>query len=220
MSDELLNKYKAYYHVRAQRYADNPRFANVYHAEMQLYEAINSCTVLEEFREKIGNLNDRCGIALIKDHYLMEMEHYRKHHESVRVMEAEQVLAQIDEFDNIQDAVAFVNDVSTANSIRISMDESHADTFLGNLHVLEHYIVYSNAEVPEKYKDIIQENAEQKRKALTESILDAEKNNSEWQQQWKVNPDICFEHRHFRRCPISADHLHELRNFHKTILNR
>jgi len=217
---DLLEKYKAYYAVRAKRYAGNSNYKHTFEAEQRLSEAMQSCSSLEEFRERIGNLNEQCALALIKDQYLMELAHFQKHHENIRVKEAERVLAETDSCNGVQDAMKLVGRISSEVSTMISMDESHADTFLGNLHVMEHYLIFSNAEVPDQYKHLVQENAEQKRNALIETMVNAENNNNAWQQHWTLHPDVCFEQRHFRHCPISAEHLHELRLLYKTLVNR
>ena len=217
---EIIDKYKAYYSVRAKKYEGNGRYKNTYNAEMKLSQAMQACSTLEDFRDRLGDLNELCAIALIRDQYIMESEHFGKHQEKVRKKEAELVLEKIDSCVNVSDVMKLVSDVSSQISVEISMDESQADAFLGKLHLLEQYLVYSNAEVPEMYQHIIRENAGEKLIELIESMQTVEKNNSAWQQQWKVNPDVCFEHRHFRHCPISAEHLQELRNLYKTIVQR
>ncbi len=220
MSEDLLQKYKAYYEVRAQRYANNENYKNSYAAERKLADAIISCNTLEEIRDKMGNLNELCGTALLKDQYLMEKKHFEKHKEVIRVKEAEQVLEKIDQFDNVMDAISHVNDVSAKVRIEISMDESHPMQFFGDLNLLDRYIVYTNAEVPEKYKSDMTNSAEEIKQSLLKGRESIEKNNHEWQSGWQINPDICFEYRHFRKSPLKEEFLKELRELYRTIVQR
>ena len=150
MSD-LLQEYKEYYAVRAKRYANNPNYKNSYEAEKKLSEAIQSCNTLEEFKDKLGNLNHLCGIALIKDRYIMENKMLSEFEEVVRVKASERVLEKIDEYQDIDEAMVFVNETETSNMIDVQLDESN-QIFIDCWKQLDEIDIYSNAEVPSEYK--------------------------------------------------------------------
>jgi hypothetical protein len=220
MSKDLLKKYQAYYSVRAEKYSRNPNYKNTFQAETQLAEAVLSCETLEEIREKMSNLNEMCGTALLKDQYLMEKEHFYQHYETIRAGEAERVLSRIDEFRSVSELMSYINEISAEERIRISLDESHSMHFFGDLDLLEEYLIHKNAIVPESYKKIIQDILEDFKHDLVENVQILEKNNHEWQQNWKLNPDICFEPRHFRLSPVRTEFLHELRSLYADIVQR
>jgi len=145
---DFLQEYKDYYSVRAEKYAENPNYQNTYNAEKALSDAMQSCAVLEEFRDKIGNLNELCGVALIKDEYLMENAHFTKHKETVRVKASEQVLQKTDSITEIMELMSAVTEIENANSIKISMDESHRE-FQSDWDQLDEITIYENAVVPD-----------------------------------------------------------------------
>lgn len=220
MSRDLLQKYKDYYQVRAEKYADNPNFKNTYSAEKQLSESVLSCSNLEEIKEKMGNLNEKCGIAFLKDQYILELEHFRKYNEIVRAGEAERILAFIDEFGSVVELMSKINEISSEERILISLDESHSMHFFGDLSLVEEYLMYMNAVVPESYKKITREILEDIKQSMIENLQTLEKNNSQWKEHWKLNPDICFEPRHFRISPLNKEHLMELRSIYAEVVQR
>ena len=63
MSASLLDEYKAYYSVKAERYADSPNYKHSDKAEKTLSEAMQSCSELSDFKEKMGNLNEKCAVV-------------------------------------------------------------------------------------------------------------------------------------------------------------
>ncbi len=220
MSLELLQKYKRYYTVRADKYAGNANYTNTFSAEKQLAEAVSSCKTLDEIREKIGNLNELCGIALIKDQFLMEREHYLKHHETVRAGAAQKILSEIDHYDQVADLISFVNEVLNEHNIAISLDESNSMLFFGDLDLLVEYGIYIRAVVPESYKVEMNETANDIRQSLSENVRTVEQTNQKWHQDWKVNPDICFEPRHMKKSPFGEEHLRELRTLFAELVKR
>jgi hypothetical protein len=220
MSIELLEKYKAYYAVRSRRYSGNENFRHSEKAEQNLSSMIQSCSTLEEIGVNMGNLNELCGVALLKDQYLLELAHFKKHQEVVRAREAELVLEQIDRFDNIMDLITFVNEISAKVRIEISMDESHPMQFFGDIFQIENWLVWSQAQVPDQYKHIPKRIADEIRESLIKGVLSTEEQNNHWLAGWKVNPDICFEPRHIRKSPVSAENLKELREVYRTLVNR
>ena len=108
MEPDYLQKYKDYYRVRAERFADNPNYNFSYEAETKLSDAMQSCNELIEFKDKIGNLNEVCANALIKDEHVMEKVFYEKHKENVRVLAANRILEKLDSCSDTNELVTLV----------------------------------------------------------------------------------------------------------------
>ena len=219
MSENILQEYKEYYAVRAEKYADNPNYRNSYEAEKNLSNAMQSCSTLEEFKDKIGNLNELCATALVKDVSLMEQAHFKKHQETVRVKASEQILEKIDACKDVLEVSSMVVEVENANSIKISMDESHRE-FQSDWDQIDDITIYENAVVPDKYKQKMMETAQETKKSIITGIERLEKNNHEWQADWKIIPNINTEHRHRRLIPYSDKHIQEQLAKYKSITNR
>ena len=73
-----LQDYKAYYQLRMKRFEGNPDYIKSFESEKAIYNAIASCNTLEEFKDKLGDLNEKNAIALIIDEYSIRLKHYRK----------------------------------------------------------------------------------------------------------------------------------------------
>ncbi|MFH2095985.1 MAG: hypothetical protein ABIJ16_09790 [Bacteroidota bacterium] len=219
MSDNLLQEYKEYYATRAEKYAGNPNYRFSYEAEKRLSDAMQSCSVLEEFRDKIGDLNEKCAIALVKDENIMEKAHFEKHKEFIRAKGPERILEKADQCKEVMDLVGMVTEELNRNSIEISMDESHRQ-LVYDWFLVDEIEIYENAVVPDKYKQSMMESAAQNRKSLQSGIERLEKNNHEWQAGWRINPDLVMEYRHKRLLPYKDEHILEQTAKYKSIINR
>jgi len=219
MSDQLLEEYKMLYEARAARYEGNPNYSNSYQAEKNLSDAMNSCAVLEEFKSKIGNLNDACSIALVKDESLQEKKHFDKHQEKVRVKVADQILEKVDSCTTSTDVITMVSEVTNKISIEISMDESHRQ-LQSEWDYIDEINIYEQAEVPDKYKEKMKKSGAQLRARMIERLASLEKNNDAWQSGWKVIADLNLEHRNRRLLPYTDEHVNEQLNTYKAIVNR
>lgn len=217
MSQSLLEEYKEYYRVRAERYADNPNYKHSYEAEMKVSEAIQSCNALEEFKDKLGNLNEKCANALIKDQYIMRRDFYKEMQEHVRILGPERILEKVDEIETALDIAQMVVEETNKNSIEISMDES---TLLGEWKLLDDIEVYENAEVPGKYKSDMMKIVEDAKKSLIRNVERLEENNAPWQEGWRLNPELIWEHRHFRLSPYKREDVEEQLQKYRSIINR
>lgn len=219
MSDHLLEEYRAYYAARAERYADNPNYKNTYEAEKNLSDAMQSCATLEDFKTKIGDLNEKCAIALVKDEYLMEKAHFEKHQETVRVLACNRILEKVDSCKNAMDIVTLVTEETNKNSIEISMDESHRG-FQSDWKQTDELRIYQNAEVPDQYKEHMMNSVQEFKDAITRDIVFTEQNNHEWEAGWKIKPELNTEYRHRRLIPYKDEHVNEQISFYKSITNR
>ncbi len=217
--DDILQQYKDYYRVRAERFADNPKYTNSYTAESNLSGAMQSCNELIEFKDKIGNLNELCANALIKDEYLIEQDFYNKHKEEVRVLAAKRILEKIDSCEDVNAVITLVLDVTNKNSVEISMDEYHRE-FQGDWKQMDDIEIFENAVVPSKYQSKMKETADDIKKRLVESIQGLEEEAHKFQPDWKYKPDLNTEHRHRRLIPYTDEHLNEQLAKYKSVINR
>ncbi|MDY0217389.1 MAG: hypothetical protein RBS19_10600 [Bacteroidales bacterium] len=218
MADNLLDEYKAYYAVRAERYAGNPNYSNSYAAEKRLSDAFQSCNSLDEFKDKMGDLNERCASALAKDQYIMDQKHFKKHKEAVRVLLSDRILEKIDSCNNVNDLFTMIGEESTKNSIEVSMDESN-DCFIENWKLLDDIELYSNAEVPEKYKADMDRMVNITRESIIDNAKSREENNQAWEEGWKLNPDIIVEYRFRRLLPYTDEQVQTQIERFKKIIN-
>ncbi len=218
MSD-ILEEYKAYYSVRAEKYQDNSMYENSFLAEKNLSDAMQSCNTLEEFKDKIGNLNELCAMALIKDESLIEKAFFDKHNETVRIKASEEILEKADSCKDVLELSSMVVEVENANSIKISMDESHRE-FQSDWDQVDDITIYENAIVPDKYKNDMMSSAQESRDSIIKGIESLEQNNNDWQAGWRINPDANLEHRHKRLIPYSELHIQEQLAKYKSIINR
>jgi hypothetical protein len=218
MSDSLLEDYKAYYAVRAEKYAGNPNYPNYYEAEKRLSDAMQSCAVLEEFKDRIGDLNERCATALTKDQYILEQKHFEKHKEVVRVLLANRILEKVDTCANVNDLITMVTEESTKNMVEISLDEANR-YFVYDWEYVDTAEVYANAVVPDKYKADMQRWASDVRKSLSDGAKGLETNMDAFQKGWKLNPDVMTEYRHRRLLPYTDEQIREQMDRFKKIIN-
>ncbi len=218
MSDNILEEHKAYYAARVEKYADNPNFPNYYAAEKRLSDAMQSCSVLEEFKDKIGDLNERCASALTKDQYILEQKHFEKHKETVRVLLAERILEKVDSINNVNDLITMVTEESNKNMIEISLDEANR-FFAYEWEYIDLAEVYANAVVPDKYKQHMQSVAAEIRKSLADGAKSTEKQMDAFQKGWKLTPDVILEYRHRRLFPYSDEQIKEQIERFKKIIN-
>lgn len=219
MSDSLLEEYKAYYKTRADRFKDNPNYKNSFIAEQDLSSAMQSCDELIEFKEKVGNKNIKCGIALVQDKYEMRKQHYTDMQETIRLSVVNDVIESVVEAKTAMDVATKVTDVETKGMIKISMDESNRE-MLTDWYLLDRVEIYENAEVPDKYKSKLQDWATEIKDNLVKSNLSLEQNHNEWEAGWKHKPELILEHRHKRLFPYKPEHIEEQLNKYRNILNR
>jgi len=217
--DNLLEEYKAYYAARAEKFADNPNYKFSYEAEKNLSNAMQSCSTLEEFKQKVGNLNELCATALIKDEAIIEKDFYEKYQEFIRKLAPERIFAKADNFDNVMDLISMVTEETNKNSIEISMDEANQQ-MIYDWDLLDDVEVYENAEVPDKYKQDMQKNVQEFKQSIIRNVEDLEKNNESWQAGWRLSPDLVLEHRHRRLLPFNDGHINEQLAKYKSIINR
>lgn len=217
MSD-LLQEYKEYYRVRAERYADNPNYKNSYEAEKNLSEAMLGCSELGEFKDRLGNLNNLCAVALIKDKSLMEKAFFDEMQEPIRGAVSERILEKADQYTEVFDLINMVNEEETRGMREVSLDEANR-IFHECWMMLDRIEVYSQAVVPASYQSDMQKNAKYYADQIREMIKQTEEQMRLLDPAWKHNPDIVKEHRHRRLLPYCDEHIDEQIAKYKQIAN-
>lgn len=200
--DQLLADYKAYYKARMDRYEGNPMFSHSYQTEKALFDAMNSCNELIEFKDKIGDLNIKNAIAMVKDKATARLKHYEELKETVRALEPKFQLERIDSAATDMDVVEIASNASHEAMILISVDLM-ADHFYGDvIPRLETLDMLRHIEGAEKYQSDINHSIQEQINKIKEGVKDLEDNAQSWQQGWKFNPDLVWEHRHRRVIPL------------------
>lgn len=218
MSD-LLQEYKDYYRVRAERYADNPKYKNSYEAEKKLSDAMQGCSVLEEFKDRLGNLNQLCAVALTKDKYLMEKAFFDEFQEKIRVKAADQILAKADEYKEVFDLIQMVTETEGRVMTEISMDEANR-LFHYMWMFLDRIEIYSQAEVPSQYAGEMKETVDYYIQSIRDAVKDMHEQNHLYDPTWKHDPDVNTEYRHRRLLPYKDEHISEMLTRYKQIINQ
>ena len=219
MDNQLLNEYKSYYATRAERYANNENYKHSYAAEKKLSEAMQSSNSLEEFKTKLGNLNELCANALVKDETLIEKAFYEKHKEEIRKLAAERILEKIDNYDNAVDLGIMINEETNKNSMEIISDEAH-NILVFDWFLLDELEIYENAEVPSEYKSKMKKNAQNIKEIIIQSVEDTEEKIQAWEPNWRLKPETILEYRHKRLLPYEDRHIEEQIARYKSIINR
>jgi len=218
MSD-LLEEYKEYYRVRADRYAGNANYKNSFAAEKNLSEAMQGCSVLEDFRDRIGNLNELCAVALVKDKNIMENAFYKEFQEVVRAAVPERILEKADQFNEVFDLINMVNTEETRGMREISLDEANR-IFHYCWMLLDRLEIYSEAVVPSGYESDMKKSAEYYADSIRETVRSMEEQMNLLDPAWRHNPDVITAYRHRRLLPYKDEHISEQLAKYKHITNR
>ena len=214
MSD-LLQEYKDYYRVRKEQYENNPNYKNTFETENAMFEAMNSCNELIEFKNKLGNLNEQNAVNLTKDQYIMRKKHYDELNEPVRVLASNRILEKSENIHSAQEIITVVGEEENKNSIEISMDESVRMFYTDSWTYLDNIDIYSNAKVPSKYQADMDKSRDKAIQNLKEEKEYIENNNQKWDPNWKYDPDQIQSFHHKRLVPYPDESLNEKLNEYK-----
>ena len=215
--DQLLADYKAYYKARMDRYEGNPMYTFSYQSEKALSDAMNSCNKLIEFKDKIGDLNIKNAIAMVKDKATARLKHYEELKETVRALEPKLQLERIETAKTDMDVVEIANNASHEAMILIAVDELHDHFYTDVIPSLETIEMLRNIEGAQQYQSDIDYSIQEELKKLKEGIQDLEENAQSWQEGWKFNPDLIWEHRHRRKIPLPDAVLEKRLNEYKNL---
>ena len=200
--DTLLEDYKAYYNVRAERYKNNPLYPNSYASETALSDAMGSCSELIEFKDKIGDLNIKNAIALVKDQETARLKHYQSLKETIRTLAPSKILDRIEGAANENDVVKIVNEIEQEVSVAIALDGFTDGIYSDLIPMVINREVMQKAEVPEKYKNQMVEEAEKIKDQIRERYTQINAEGQQWDPSWKLELDLVWEDRHRRKIPL------------------
>ncbi|HWR33096.1 MAG TPA: hypothetical protein VN451_06205 [Chitinophagaceae bacterium] len=212
----FLEDYKTYYQLRMQRYEGNPDYTNSYQSEKAIYEAVASCMALEEFKDKLGNLNEKNASALIIDEYNIRLRHYNEIKEPIRAEGCKRIIEKAKEIDNVSALITMINEEENKTNLAITADTISPFNDCG---YLERMQIWETADVPEKYKSRYRQYAEEEKMNLRNAYAETEKNLNNWQPGWKFDFTRIYEERHRRVLPFSDEVINEQINTTKTIRN-
>jgi hypothetical protein len=179
---------------------------------------MQSCNQLEEFKQKMGNLNQLCAVALVKDQNLMENAFFNEYKEIVRAAVSERILGKVDQYEEVMDLIKMTNEEETRGMREISCDEANR-IFHHLWKMLDLYEVYSMAVVPSSYQSKMQEGAQEYKSSITKGVESTHEQMVHWDPNFKLNPDIVTEHRHRRLLPFKDEHIAEQLQKFKQIIN-
>lgn len=215
--DQLLQDYKAYYQARADRFENNPLYQNSYQSEKALADAMNACNELIEFKDKIGDLNIKNGIALVKDKETARLKHFTELQETVRAKGPQFTLERIEQAQTDMDIAEIAMRAEHEAMILISVDLM-TDHFYGDvIPRLETLDMLRNIEGAEKYRSDIDYSISEEIRLIKENVRELEENAQSWQQGWKFNPDLVWEFRHRRGIPLPDNVLTQRLNEYKNL---
>ncbi len=206
--DQRHQEYLDYYRVRMSKYENNTLYKNSYESEKSMFDTLNSCEDLEEFRTKLENENLplKNAVALTKDQSLARKELYESIKEFMRKKAPEQILEMIETVQSVNELTKRANEIETAVSIEIAIDLL-TSYFYSDFTALENIEVWQNAEIPtEWHKEIHEE-------WVNETIAEGVKiwrevmmpESRKWSTDWKFDFDLIWEDRHRRLIPMSDE---------------
>lgn len=217
--DKLLEDYKSYYASRAKRYAGNPIFKRSADAEKKLSDAMQSCNVLEEFKDKMGNLNDICSTAMLLDQSEYRGRIFNELKETVRAKGNTDAAEKCASITNTMELVRTSSVIFLENAKEIGSDTGTVTFFKGSLFILERIDVYENAKVPDNYKNDMQRMAKEEAADLKKSLLSSLENYRKTHPAFNFDWDGLWEHRHRKLIAIPDEMLTKRINQIKNILN-
>ncbi|MBK8953284.1 MAG: hypothetical protein IPM85_14440 [Chitinophagaceae bacterium] len=194
-----LQDYKQYYLLRMKRYEGNPVYSESYFSEKAIYDAVSSCSTLEEFRQKLGDLNEKNAIALIIDEYTIRQTYYLEMNDPIRAEGCSRIINTAKNSSNVTELITLVSEEENKTSLALTADTIYPFTDSG---YLERITVWMEADVPDRYKAQYHKYAEEEKVNLRKAYAETEKEIGNWQPGWKFNFDRINEVRHRRLLPF------------------
>jgi len=187
------------------KYENNSLYPHSYQSEKELYDAIANSKDLEEFGRKVeeGNLAVENAIALVKDQETARKNLYQELKEKIRLHAPLRILDVVDTVTTDTELVNSVSEIEGEVNVEITLD-LFTDQIYHDLMILEEIEVYQKAEVPDEWKNEInqeypQDLIDQGRKDWMDHVLP---NAQQWDPHWQYDFDLIWEDRHRRLIPI------------------
>ncbi|NOQ72293.1 MAG: hypothetical protein GQ574_09850 [Crocinitomix sp.] len=215
--DTLLADYKLYYKARMDRYDGDPQFAYSYQSEKALLEAMDSCQELIEFKDKIGDLNIKNAIGLVKDQETARLSHYTALQENVRALAPTWILEKIDTAADANDVVTISMEMDQKASIAITVDGFMDVVWSDLIPSLESLEVMEKAEIPSQYEQNRQSQVQDIKTQIKSTIADLRNQARDWDAAWQLNLELVWEFRHRKKIPLTDEvlqkRINELKNY-------
>ena len=210
MADQQLEEYRAYYDVRAERYANNPKQQHSYEAECKMRDLFYKYDTLDEIKQHFGSLNIECAFAKWLDQYEMEGEYYASVQDPIRKKYADDIIAEIEKFlktelsnQSIIDMSGIITEVTNHSNDEVYYDETGGKALLEEWTAIDEVEIYENADVPQKYKsEMLRIAGDIKRQIRERKALHEEKFET-WTKGRHIDPDLVKEPRYRRLMPFS-----------------
>ncbi|MCR9171222.1 MAG: hypothetical protein NXI10_01930 [bacterium] len=216
--DSLLTDYKAYYRVRMERYEGDPNYPNSYQSEKALYEAMNSCNELSEFRDKVGNLMVENAIALVKDEESARLKYFEQHEETVRALAPKRILEKIDSAQSANDVAMISSEAEQEVSNLISIDGFYDIVRTDLIPLLEDLEVTKQAVIPSKYEQDRQRSIAEIEASIRTRVQDVHEQARHWDPNWSLDLSVIWETRHRKKIALDDAQLEKRLNQIKTYL--
>lgn len=218
MDPKLLEEYKEYYKVRAQRYINNPLYKNLCEAENKLYEYINSLDDIKVGDNKAKELAENCAAALSKDKALLEAHYYKEFNETIKLIASQKILEKIENCKTANDVIFLNIDEEMDSNIDVTLDEANR-IFIDSWEQLDKIEIYSNAIFPSKYEFHRKEVINNIKKDIKENYFKHKKSIEDFcQSKWSFNPEVIMEYRHRRLLPYSNEQIEKKLKLYMSII--
>lgn len=205
-------EYIEYYQVRMEKYKDNPLYPNSYNSEKSLYDALLNSKDIEEFGAQVEekNLAVKNAIALLKDQAQARKKLYQGIKECIKLKAPLQILDMVDSIKKDMELVNKVSAIENQVSKKISIDLL-TQQLSYDLDMLEEIEVYKTAEVPDEWKNKINQE-------IPQEMID--NGRTDWANHvlpqaqalkvdWEFDFDLLNEDRHRRLLPFPDEVLEE-----------
>ncbi|MDO8870772.1 MAG: hypothetical protein Q7V10_08505 [Methanobacteriaceae archaeon] len=198
-------EYVKYYESRLKKYENNLLYPYSYKSEKALYDAISESEDLEEFGQKVewGNLAVKNAIALVKDQETARKNLLIELKEEIRLHAPSRILDIVDSLKTDVELINTVSEIEGDVNVEVTLD-LFTDQIRYDLMILEEIEVYQSAEVPDEWKnEINQENPQELIKQGNKQWEDAMLPQAQkWDPPWQYQSDLIWEERHRRLIPI------------------
>jgi len=199
--DQRHADYIGYYRARVKKYEGNPLYPRSLAAERALCAAMESCTLLEDFRAKAGPLSLACAIALVQDQESARLALYEELNEPIKAKYARLMIEASAKALSVSDLTETMTNLGAKQGL-----EESVDGFAGNLYFdftfLENMEENTTIEIGEPWKSecesAAKEDIDMHRRLFNENTLPRAR---EWDPDWKMNYDLVWEERHRRKIP-------------------
>lgn len=212
-----LEAYKQYYFLRMKQREGNEDYCNTYAAEKMLFDIINSCTTLEEFKDKIGSANEQVAMALVIDEQNIRLRHYEEIKETVKAACCRRILDKVKPCKHVSELITMVNEEQNLSNIEITTDTIYP---FADMLFLENLEIWEQSEIPAAYKEKYAAYANEERTSIESAYAAIEKEMNNWQPGWKFSFEKIDKEKHRRLLPYSNEVIATQKQLTQKILHK